>query len=151
MTVRVDGELEVDEAFAAGLEAAVEAALRRGGREGLSVDLIVVSDETLAELHGRFLGDGSNTDVMAFDLGEDEAGGPQGEIYVSVDRARARAAVRGVAERRELALYAVHGALHLCGFDDHAEADRLRMRELERAVLDELGYPPDDAPHELGA
>ncbi len=150
MTVQVGGEVEVEAALVAELETAVEAALRRGGRGGLDVDVIVVSDETLARLHGRFLGDDSNTDVMAFDLGgEDE--GPQGEIYVSLDRANARAVARGVALARELALYAVHGALHLCGLDDHADDDRRKMRELERSVLDELGYLPDDAPHDLGA
>ena len=150
MTVQVGGEVEIEPAVMEGLESAVEAALRQGGRSGLEVDVVVVSDATLARLHGRFLGDESNTDVMAFDLGgEDE--GPQGEIYVSIDRAKARAVARDVALARELALYAVHGALHLCGFDDHADEDRQRMRELEARVLDELGYSPDDAPHDLGA
>ena len=41
--------------------------------------------------------------------------------------------------RGELALYVVHGCLHLCGFDDHGERPRRRMRRAERAVLAELG------------
>jgi len=150
MTVRVGGELELEAELSAALEAAVEGALRRGGREALDVDVVVVSDDTLSRLHGEWLGDDSRTDVIAFDLGGED-GGPQGEVYVSLDRARERAAVRGVALERELALYAVHGALHLCGLDDHDDDERARMRRAERAVMEELGYPPDDAPHELGA
>lgn len=150
MTVHVGGELELGAELSAALEAAVEAALRQGGREGLDVDVVVVSDETLARLHGEWLGDDSHTDVIAFDLGgEDE--GPQGEIYVSFDRARERAVVRGVVLERELVLYSVHGTLHLCGYDDHDVDERSRMRRAERTVMEVLGYPPDDAPHELGA
>ena len=88
------------------------------------------------------------TDVMSFDLGDDE-NGPAGELYVSVDRARAVAAERGVSLERELTLYVVHGALHLCGFDDHEESERERMRGAEREVMERLGFPPDDLPHEL--
>ena len=126
------------------------AALAHGGRPGLVLSLVFVDDGALASLHGRFLGDDSPTDVMSFDLGE-ETPGPGGELYVSVDRAGSLAAERGVPVERELALYVVHGVLHLCGFDDHEPAERRVMREAERAVMDGLGFPPDDAPHGLGA
>jgi probable rRNA maturation factor len=41
----------------------------------------------------------------------------------------------------ELALYVIHGLLHLCGYDDHSEKERKEMRERERHYLRELGYP----------
>lgn len=126
----------------------VQAALEHGGRAGVAIDVVLVDDPTLAELHGRFLGDPSPTDVMSFDLGEDEPG-PVGELYVSVDRAREVAAQRGVAFERELALYLVHGTLHLCGHDDHESEDRARMREAEAEVMSALGYEPDEAPHDV--
>lgn len=131
----------------AAVAAAVAAALVHGGRPGLAVDVVLVDDATLAELHGRFLGDPSPTDVMSFDLGDDDAG-PAGEIYVSVDRARAIAESRGVPAARELALYLVHGALHLCGHDDHDDGERAAMRSAERAVLTGLGYADDQGPHD---
>jgi probable rRNA maturation factor len=130
----------------AGVRRAVEAALAHGGRPGLELSVVLVDDATLAELHERFLGDPAPTDVLAFDLGDD--GGPAGEVVVSVDRARDLAAERGVGLDRELALYLVHGALHLCGHDDHDEAERAAMRRAEAAVLAGLGFPDDPAPHD---
>jgi probable rRNA maturation factor len=123
------------------VDAAVEAALEHGGRGGALLSVVFVDDADLARMHGEWLGDGSPTDVISFDLGEDEPG-PVGELYVSAERARAVAAERGLDERRELALYVVHGALHLCGFDDHEPAERERMRAAEAIVLDSLGYAP---------
>jgi len=126
------------------------AALDHGGRGDMELSVVFVDDAALGELHGRYLGDDSPTDVMSFDLGTDTPG-PGGELYVSVERAAARAAQRGVDVAREVALYVVHGALHLCGYDDQDEADRAAMRAAERAVMDTLGFPADDAPHEFGA
>ena len=128
---------------------AVGAALDQGGRSGIELVVIFVDDPTLADLHERFLADPSPTDVMSFDLGEGP--GPAGEVYVSVDRARERAEVRGVDLARELCLYVVHGTLHLCGLDDHEPGDREAMRAAEALVMTRLGYPEDDAPHEFGA
>ena len=126
------------------------AALEFGKRGGLGLSVVFVDDAALAALHGRFLGDDSPTDVMSFDLGE-ETPGPGGELYVSVERARSRAGERDVPVGRELALYVVHGTLHLCGYDDHEQDDRAAMRAAEHMVMTSLGFPVDDAPHEFGA
>ena len=128
--------------------AAVDAALAHGGRAGLAVEVVLLDDPSLAALHEQWLGDPSVTDVMAFDLG-DEGEGPAAEVYASVDRARELAGQRGVDWGRELALYLVHGTLHLCGHDDHEDEERAAMRAAEAAVMEELGYPPDLAPHDL--
>lgn len=123
------------------IRAAVRAALAHGGRAGIDVEVALVSDRYLASIHRRFLGDPALTDVISFDLGED-GDGPAGEIYVSVDRARAIARERGDPIDRELALYLVHGALHLCGFDDRSPRQRVRMRAAEAFVLAGLGLRP---------
>ena len=116
------------------IRACVRAALRHGKRPGIRVSVALVSDAELASIHGRFLGDPSPTDVISFELG-DEDEGPAAEICVSVERAAAVARRRGIPPARELRLYLVHGALHLCGFDDHAPRDRARMRRAEALVL----------------
>ena len=137
MTIQVTWDVEAVLVSDEIVRSAAERALAHGGRPGLDVDVILVGDPTLANLHERYLSDPAPTDVMAFDLGE-SGGGPAGEIYVSVDRARAVGAERGVDPARELVLYVVHGALHLCGLDDHREQDRLAMRAAERSVLEEI-------------
>lgn len=127
---------------------AVDAALAHGGRPGLAVGVVLAGDDLMAEVHGEHLGDPTTTDVISYDLGDPgPAGGPEAELYVGVEVAGRVAAERGVEPARELALYVVHGVLHLCGFDDLTDEDAAAMRVAERAVLDGLGYPPDDAPH----
>ena len=121
------------------VRAAVQAALEHGGRAGALISVVLVDDANLARMHAEWLGDGSPTDVISFDLGEDQPG-PAGELYVSAERARAVAAERGQDPRRELALYVVHGTLHLCGFDDREPDERERMRAAEARVLASLGY-----------
>ena len=102
---------------------AVQTALTYAKRPGVKVDVIFVDDPTV-------------TDVMAFDYTQAEGeADPEAEVYVSADRARAVAGERGEAPRRELLLYVVHGALHLCGMDDHEEGPRQEMRAAEAAVL----------------
>ena len=121
---------------------AARAALEWGGRPELELSVVLVDEPTMTDLHLRFLDDPSPTDVIAFDLGA-EGGGVAAEVYVSVDQARLVAAERGRDERAELVLYVVHGVLHLCGYDDHEEAERRAMRAAEVAVLDGLGLAAD--------
>ena len=126
---------------------AVHAALRHGGRPGAGLAVTFVDDATLTRMHAEYLDDPTPTDVITFPLGDDGVG-PIGELYVSTERARALAAERSVPYERELVLYVVHGALHLCGLDDHEPHERAEMRHAESAVLQELGYPPDERPHD---
>ena len=127
------------------------AALDHGKRPGATLSVVFVDDPTLTRMHAEYLHDDSPTDVITFDLQDADdpvVAGPVGELYVSVDCARRIAAERGVPFERELALYVVHGALHLCGFDDHTAADRAAMREAEAAVMGGLGFAPDTKPHD---
>ncbi|MCP3918236.1 MAG: rRNA maturation RNase YbeY [bacterium] len=147
MGIRVTWDVDTRPIEAEAVVAAVTEALAHGGRASIDVDVILVDDPTLTDLHARFLGDPTPTDVISFELGEDGPG-PAAELYVSVDCASRVAAERGVGAARELALYLVHGTLHLCGYDDHEAREREAMRAAEQAVLTKLGYPRDDAPHD---
>jgi probable rRNA maturation factor len=122
------------------IRACVRAALEHGRRPGIDVSVALVSDAELAAIHGRFLADPSPTDVISFELG-DEGEGPSAEICVSVERAAAVARRRGITPASELRLYLVHGALHLCGFDDRDPRTRARMRRAEARVLRALARP----------
>jgi probable rRNA maturation factor len=118
---------------------AAELALEHGGRAGESLSIVFVDDAELAAMHAEWLDDPTRTDVITFDLGENSGDGPSGELYVSTERARDVARRRGLDVVREHLLYVVHGALHLCGYDDHEPRERARMRRAERVVLARLG------------
>lgn len=104
-----------------------------------TLSVAVVGDSEIALLHERFLGLRGPTDVLAFPLakgsGTPGAESVFGEVVVSADTAAREAARRGLRPERELALYAIHGALHLVGYDDRTEAARRRMRRAERKYL----------------
>ena len=114
------------------LRRVVRATLRFAGRERLPVSLLLTDDREIARLHGEYLGDPTPTDVISFDLDG------SAEIVVSVETARRVAKQSGHLVRAEVALYVVHGLLHVCGFDDLRPRERRRMRDAERAVMRSL-------------
>lgn len=98
---------------------------------GAVIEVVLLDTLEHTALHERFLGDGTETDVIAFPYGEADC---YGEIFVNRDRAELEGTRRGET-RRELLLYVLHGALHLLGFDDTTEDAREDMRQAESRIL----------------
>lgn len=92
-----------------------------------------LTDDALAALHGRFLDDPTTTDVITF--AADPAQGTGGEICVSADTAARCARERRSDLAGELALYLVHGWLHLAGHDDLEPRRKRAMRRAEARAL----------------
>jgi len=97
------------------------------------ISVVFVDDEYLRKLHREFFNDDSYTDVMAFDLSENE--GLEGEIYVSLDRARYFAGKYREPFSREVARLIIHGLLHLKGYDDKTTAQKQDMHRRENQLL----------------
>ena len=122
---------------------AIVEALERSGHfpiHGGELSIVFVDDATIAKIHDRFMDDPSPTDVITFPA--DPEMESAGEIILSVDRARERAAELHEPFSRELTLYLVHGWLHLAGYDDREPQEREQMRQAEKqalAVLDANG------------
>ena len=85
-------------------------------------DVSLLDDAMIGEVHGRFMGDPTPTDVITFD---------HGEILIGAETALRQAAEHGEPLARELLRYTVHGMLHLAGHDDRDEADRQRMEQVQ--------------------
>jgi len=100
-------------------------------------NIIFLSDDELAHLHGEFLHDPSETDVITFDISDNEAE-IDAEIYISADRAKVQAAGFGVSYENELLRLMIHGLLHLKGYDDHSEPDLRRMKEIENRLVEKF-------------
>lgn len=103
------------------------------------LSVALVGAATMSRLHRRYLGRRSVTDVLSFELEADESGVVEGEVVVCLDVARREARRRGHAVESELLLYALHGVLHLCGYEDETEAAYRRMHAREDRLLRELG------------
>ena len=89
------------------------------------IEVAVVSDAVIARVHVEFMGVPGATDVITFD---------HGEIVVSADTARVQAAEHGHGVVGELALYIIHGLLHLNGYDDIAPRDRAKMHRVQDRI-----------------
>lgn len=104
----------------------------------LSVALVGL--RTMADLHERFMGIDGPTDVLTFELEHDGEGRVvAGEVVVCVPYALAQARERQIPPRHEVLLYALHGILHLCGFDDRTERAFAAMHRREDEILTQLG------------
>jgi probable rRNA maturation factor len=111
------------------------------GLRELSVALVGAAK--MSALHERFMHLKGPTDVLTFPRDGDSRGRTiSGEVVVCVPQARRRAAERGISMRAEVLLYAVHGMLHLCGYDDRTDRDYRLMHRTEDQILSRLGFGP---------
>jgi len=144
---------------------AIEATLHRHQAEHARISIAVMGDEQMAQLNEQYLGHDGPTDVLTFDLSDrertDDPPPPvgqlasshtpeiEGEIVLSIDTATREAEVRDHSVESEMALYVVHGTLHLLGHDDQSETDAAAMHEIENAILSEVGLDPAFGSEEL--
>jgi probable rRNA maturation factor len=105
------------------------------------ISLAFVDNPTIHRLNHRFLQHDEPTDVLSFPLSEPGSRKLSGELVIGAEVALAQANQRGHDVQAELALYVIHGLLHLCGHDDHDPAAADRMRQRERHYLARLGLP----------
>ncbi len=100
----------------------------------------LVGDRRMSELHERFMNVTGPTDVLTFPLEVDARDRVlSGEVIVCVPEARRAANKHGTELRHELLLYAIHGMLHLAGFDDRTASGFQKMHAAEDRILTRLG------------
>ena len=131
------------------MRAAARAVLEGEGVADYEVSLAFVDNPTIHRLNKQFLQHDEPTDVLSFPLSEPNARRLSGELVVGAEVALAQAKARGHDVQAELALYVIHGLLHLCGHDDHDPDAARAMRQRERHYLQQLGLP-DIAPRSEG-
>jgi len=114
-----------------------------GIRDG-ELAVTFLPDGAMRDLNHRYLGRDRVTDVLAFALhGEGEP--VMGDVYVGLEQAERQAREHGASRDEELARLAIHGALHVLGYDhpenpDEREgSEHYRRQEgvLERALAGE--------------
>jgi probable rRNA maturation factor len=99
-----------------------------------SLMFIFVDDDYLLEMNKSHLGHDYYTDIITFNMNEENS--LCGEMYISVDRVKENADEFSKGDfMLELSRVMVHGALHLLGYDDHSESDIKSIREQEDICL----------------
>lgn len=120
----------------------VRRTLRLEGRMVASISIALVDDASIHEINRQYLGHDWPTDVITFPLSSPDDPELSAELVVSAEMARKTAEAAGGDPWAELALYLVHGLLHLCGQDDQTDEQRAAMRRREAEVLAALGIGP---------
>src|SRR5438552_3790396 len=91
------------------------------------ISLAFVDNATIHRLNKQFLDHDEPTDVLSFPLSDPSARKLAGEVVIGAEVALEQAQARGHDVHAELALYVIHGLLHLCGYDDKGAANAKEM------------------------
>ena len=103
------------------------------------VELAIFDDKNMARLHKEYLGRSKVTDVICFDLAQADPSQIRANLALGGQVARSQARLSRTSINKELALYAVHGLLHVLGYNDAKPADARRMHHREDELLQQLG------------
>jgi probable rRNA maturation factor len=102
------------------------------------INILLLDDNGMSELHQRWKGLEGPTDVLSWFHSSDDQ--PiEADLAIGLEVAAREAAQRGHPIRQELLLYIVHGILHGCGFDDLAPESADRMHAEEDRILALVG------------
>ena len=132
------------------MRVALEAGLRDLDREESSLQVVLLGNDEIRTINHEIRGVHAETDVLSFPA--PPLPGLEhwlGEIAISVEFARRQAIKRKVRVAHELAMLAVHGLLHLAGWDDEKKADRRKMVDRQNKILASVGLPTDADWHSL--
>ncbi|HBF39034.1 MAG TPA: rRNA maturation RNase YbeY [Firmicutes bacterium] len=127
------------------LENVLQSGLDTHGKENSEVSVILVDNQYIQELNQQYRGLDQPTDVLSFAMEEDPVEGvdvlpedaPEllGDIFISMERAVEQAKEYDHSLIREVNYLAIHGLLHLLGFDHQTPEDTNEMRAEEEKIL----------------
>ena len=102
------------------------------------ISLALLADSEMQELNLRHLGKDSTTDVISFSLGGE--GLVVGDVYVGFEQAMRQAEELGIEVGEELARLAIHGTLHVLGYDhpEGPERSKSPMFQVQEQLLRNL-------------
>ena len=110
----------------------------------LEFSIIIVDDERIHEINKEYRGIDRPTDVISFALEDSEDIEIEGyrilgDIYISLDKAKKQAETYGHSFKRELCFLAVHGFLHLLGYDHMEKEEEKIMFSKQEEILNGFG------------
>ncbi|MFC4711955.1 rRNA maturation RNase YbeY [Planococcus dechangensis] len=149
----LDETEQLDEHALAFVSKVLEHASRHENTGQAEVSVTFTDNESIRVINRDYRGKDQPTDVISFSMeeeGEEEiaivgATGPRllGDIIISVERTKSQAEEYGHSFERELGFLAVHGFLHLLGYDHMNEQDEKAMFAKQEEILASLGVTRD--------
>jgi probable rRNA maturation factor len=144
----VDIDLAVDSALwsacataDATVRRAIEAAALAAGKPG-AIAVMLTDDASIRAMNAQWRGIDKPTNVLSFPAAETPSASAEahlGDIAIAYETVAAESASENKAFADHLAHLAVHGYLHLVGFDHETDAEAVRMENLETQILSGLG------------
>jgi probable rRNA maturation factor len=152
MTLHVEYLNEIDEnseEFQELLAKVLQKAAEMEKTGSAEVSVTIVTKERIQEINSEYRQKDAVTDVISFameEMGEDETeiiGGEEtrflGDIIICLDVAKEQAEEYGHSIEREMGFLAVHGFLHLLGYDHMNEKDEKAMFGRQEEILEQYG------------
>ena len=104
------------------------------------ISFIFGTDELLADLKKKYFLKDQFTDVIAFRLNDYNKSNVEGEIYISLPRARNNAGNFNEPYEKEVSRLIIHGCLHLLGFNDESKKEKKEMTKMENDLLSQISW-----------
>ena len=119
----------------------LDAALKHEKVKNAIFSVVFMEDEEIHKMNKEYRGVDRVTDVISFAFEDNNDlvyNGIRmlGDIFICIPQMKRQASEYGHSEKRELAFLAVHGILHLLGYDHMNEEDEHVMFELQELILD---------------
>ncbi len=142
LEIDVQASIGVPQDLVSVVETAVAATLRSQNQFQAALSCLLTDDAAIQEMNRNFRGEDKPTDVLSFPAGDAMPGMPAaylGDIAISVPYAHRQAVRAGHSLADEIQLLAVHGVLHVLGFDHGNPVEKEQMWAAQTAVLTQLG------------
>lgn len=112
-------------------------------------NVIIVDNESIHKINKEYRNVNRPTDVITFALEDDKVIDTPcvrvlGDIYISYDKVISQAEEYGHSTKRELCFLAIHGLLHLLGYDHMTKEDEEKMFKLQKELLNNYGIKKEN-------
>lgn len=135
-------ELELKETMKE-IKKIIQFTLKKENVKNAECNIVFVTNEKIHKINYQYRGIDRPTDVISFALEDNQDFEMKirilGDIYISVEKAKEQAEAYGHSFRREISFLAVHGILHLLGYDHMEKEDEKIMFAKQEEVLNQYG------------